>query len=778
MLDALPLEIRACPQWIVWQWFWNAERHKWDKIPLNARTGFRCDVGQAASWSTYDDACAAVKQHSRVDFVLGLGFVLGYQSGIVGIDFDDVFDAQGNVLNHNHHTTAGQLNSYTERSPSGTGLHVLVKAQWSQGRRFDGVEMYGVGRFFTMTGAVYGGRNSLEARQDQVDELARQIDAARGANSVPLNWTVEATQDDATVHNMASGAANGALYLDLWNGHWTEHYRSQSEADVALVNIIGFYTDSPSQCVRMFLQSGLGQREKAKRTDYTSRLVQKAFDRKPPKVDIPPLPAIIPAPQPVVAPAVVLDTEDAEAEQAMAMDPFSVVAPGAVGYISQWFNAQSNYPMPEINVLGALGVMAAICGRQYQYSGTGLNLYMMLLAKTGAGKEALTDGITRIFSAVITPPPNFGPITTASVHSGFPAAKDFLGNFDLTSGIGIKRSFADSSTLCCAALATEFAQVMTQLADPKVHQGLKDAKQVMLDFYTKSGQGITYQGKLTSDKSKDIKTLQSPTLSIIAQGTPERFYEALNTRMVSDGLLSRFIIIERKGYVPHNPYHADNQVVPEPLRLYVTQLCEHVIRLKSNQDLRLPVRATPDAELYSEQLRAYYRRRLEANQNNEVQSALWNRAHQNVIRIAALVAVGVDFNMPTIQVEHLQWANAIIYRQCLLMIEKFRRGEVGETTNLEGEQTDVAMQILHKWQQLDVQNMGHLNKPNWVQAKMAGVMPYAYLQERSSNYACFRNDKRGPRLALKMLTDALVTTGELELTQLGTFKSKHFKLHL
>jgi primase-polymerase (primpol)-like protein len=46
-----------------------------------------------------------------------------------------------------------KLNSYTEISPSGTGVHIYTKAKLpSTGRRKNNIEFYNSGRYFTVTG--------------------------------------------------------------------------------------------------------------------------------------------------------------------------------------------------------------------------------------------------------------------------------------------------------------------------------------------------------------------------------------------------------------------------------------------------------------------------------------------------------------------------------------------------------------------------------------------------------------------------------------------------
>ncbi|WBF76964.1 hypothetical protein PSV3_00262 [Septimatrevirus PSV33] len=77
------------------------------------------------------------------------------------------------------------------------------------------------------------------------------------------------------------------------------------------------------------------------------------------------------------------------------------VPPGLVGEIAQYIYAQAPRPVPEIALAGALGLVAGIVGRAYNISGTGLNQYVLLLAPTGTGKEAIASGIDKLMAQVI-----------------------------------------------------------------------------------------------------------------------------------------------------------------------------------------------------------------------------------------------------------------------------------------------------------------------------------------------------------------------------------------
>jgi hypothetical protein len=709
-------------------------------------------------------------QYGKSHNISGIGFVLGYRSGIVGIDLDDVLHSDGRVAHQKYLQLADTFNSYTELSPSGTGLHVLIGAQYEGGRRMDGLEVYGQGRFFTVTGKSYGHPRPLANRQAEVLQLVADIDTLRGKSGKgTLNWDAPQKYEDEEVYRMAQTAANGQKFFDLWNGQWQSYYGSQSEADVALVNIIGFYTDNVHQIQRMFLLSGLGQRDKAKRNDYVLQLIAKSQDKKVPLVAVPP-----PPPMPAV-PATVEEPPEPDTEDDVAsVDEVFTPPEGAVAEIAKWFHAQSVYPIAELSIMGALGLIAGICGRQYQYAKGGVNLYMMLLAETGAGKDALSTGMSRIFDAVAHPPPDYVQ-TPTGIDTGFKPILHFQGPSRLT-GKGILRKFQDSDTLSMVSVLPEFSQTMTQMADPRANDGLREFQHVLLEFYTKSAFGSTYGGSMNADKAKDVEMLPSPALTMLCEGTPARFYGALTETMVSDGLMSRFIIIDAPGYRDHNPNHEQFATVPADLKQYVTELAKHVITLRTNGDLRINVQQTPEAADYSAVLRSRYRAKG-INGPSEVHKYLWMRAHQNLSRIAAIVAIGVNYFQPTVTVEHLQWADRIIHRQCELIVGKFKRGETGQVAVDDKGQFDNLRKVIAKWVESTPKAMERWPK-FYHEAWSVGLVPYSFIQQRAGQLSEFRTDRRGSKAALRAAIDDAISVGLLERVNMQGSAGQFYRVHL
>jgi len=68
--------------------------------------------------------------------------------------------------------------------------------------------------------------------------------------------------------------------------------------------------------------------------------------------------------------------------------------------MAQFIYSAAPRPVPEVALAAAIGLMAGITGRAYNISGTGLNQYVLLLAMTGAGKEAAASGINKLMNTI------------------------------------------------------------------------------------------------------------------------------------------------------------------------------------------------------------------------------------------------------------------------------------------------------------------------------------------------------------------------------------------
>ena len=112
--------------------------------------------------------------------------------------------------------------------------------------------------------------------------------------------------------------------------------------------------------------------------------------------------------------------------------PYSV-PPGFLGELAQFIYGAAPRPVPEIALAGAIGLLAGIVGRAYNVSNPpiGLNQYVLLLAPTGTGKEAIANG----YSALMK-----------SIRSAVPASADFIGPGEMASHQAVIKYMAGGQT--------------------------------------------------------------------------------------------------------------------------------------------------------------------------------------------------------------------------------------------------------------------------------------------------------------------------------------------
>ena len=149
-ITQIPTELLSYPQWVLWRYVDRGEGRKPDKQPVNPHNLHNAGVHWANTWSTGEHTLATYLQHvgQGID---GVGFVLTRDDPFVGIDIDncvqeeDITNEAQQVIDH--------LQSYTEVSPSGHGLRILVSCPEFLGNaRTKNFEIYAHSRFLTLTG--------------------------------------------------------------------------------------------------------------------------------------------------------------------------------------------------------------------------------------------------------------------------------------------------------------------------------------------------------------------------------------------------------------------------------------------------------------------------------------------------------------------------------------------------------------------------------------------------------------------------------------------------
>lgn len=286
-VETIPARLRQRPQWVCWH---HIQRDgKPTKCPFNARTGAMADSTDPNTWSTFEDAVAAWQRTSQYE---GVGFVFAADDPFCGVDLDDCIEEATGQMKPWGQRCIDQLDSYSEISPSGTGIKAFVVAR-KPGARCkkafeDGdVEMYDHDRFFTVTGRHLAGTPSVvNDRQEAVDDIYRRVfgESSPARPTVIASAPVESygLTDADIVEKASRSRRGGAKFASLWAGNWAGHFSSQSEADSSLVFTVAFYTKDAAQIDRMFRGSGLMRSkwdEKHGQRTYGQMTIDKALEK-------------------------------------------------------------------------------------------------------------------------------------------------------------------------------------------------------------------------------------------------------------------------------------------------------------------------------------------------------------------------------------------------------------------------------------------------------------------------------------------------------------------
>lgn len=233
---------------------------KMTKIPINALTGYGAKSNDNTTWTTFDTAL----NKCELLGCDGLGFMLG--DGYFGIDLDNHIDENGELETSKEDFDKladefiNQLNSYTEYSQSGNGIHIICKGVLPKGARRKGsIEMYDNLRFFAMTGNAINNQNV----EDRTNEIISLYNKYLGKETKAYvyskqndNFKTDLTDEEVIIKAMKS--SNSYLFSMLFNGNWQQLYKSQSDADLALCNILAFWCNRDKvQIDRIFRKSQL-----------------------------------------------------------------------------------------------------------------------------------------------------------------------------------------------------------------------------------------------------------------------------------------------------------------------------------------------------------------------------------------------------------------------------------------------------------------------------------------------------------------------------------------
>ncbi len=161
--DAIPQELRGRPQWLVWRYEANPNPAKTKplKVPYwtngQKRHGIQGDAKDRSHLVTLDVAIRALNARMNNPYT-GVGFAFLPDDGLIGVDIDKCIDLETGEISEMASRTIDGCASYTEYSPSGTGVHIIVTGTTETFKsNLIGLEVFCSSQFFTFTAKPLAG---------------------------------------------------------------------------------------------------------------------------------------------------------------------------------------------------------------------------------------------------------------------------------------------------------------------------------------------------------------------------------------------------------------------------------------------------------------------------------------------------------------------------------------------------------------------------------------------------------------------------------------------
>lgn len=423
-LDKFPQELKEGRRFVAWKigYATNAKGEtKPTKIPVNPLTGDEASNDDPTTWTTWSEA---ITYHTTHEDSHGIGRVFDGHDGVMGIDIDHKEGRSPDTVSR----WLASLSSYTERSVSGNGYHVYVKAAHDLGGKHKrkngtlGLELFKSNTFFTISGdRLDEYPPDVRPAQQAIDDLyasafpdkkvetkpARVAQSSRNGTGVRY----ETPSSDHELWEHMRRSKNWSAIQELASGG-LDGKPSESEADLALASHLAFWTGGDeSRTERMFSGTTRGQREKwQNRPDYRDATISKACAGGEHWKGIPveePLPSDwrypdpVPATGPTPAVEVVVAEEADEVEPTYCPPTWEEVLETVKGSpINTYMTLASEAgELPATLLLGNAIQLAclqlAACERtvgvQSDYNPRHFNTYLMPLAESGKGKGLTSD---------------------------------------------------------------------------------------------------------------------------------------------------------------------------------------------------------------------------------------------------------------------------------------------------------------------------------------------------------------------------------------------------
>lgn len=325
-------------------------------------------------------------------------------------------------------------------------------------------------------------------------------------------------------------------------------------------------------------------------------------------------------------------------------------APGFIGDYYRFLMDHAENKLPEAFLSAGIAVLSMVVGRDYQFPfkqwNTRSNVYTLVLAPSGAGKDFARDVNERLIAAIDT-----------GIMQGMLGTDDFASDAAILSDLHEypKRLWQ----------IDEFSKFLGGINNQRSGQHVTQIGTLLMKLFTSSGK-TAYRAKGYADRSKN-PILDRPHGVIYGTSTADDFWQSLTIQQVKDGLAGRILSFEDDYYVADvsesDQFQVDSdgcvvidrtaliQDFPESL----TGILRYWLDSAKSDEVQ-NIRIEPEAfRRLSDHQKAI---RVKHPTDGAVQGVIWARAAEKTSKLAMLSAMSRGSLVITLS--DVEWAVALV----------------------------------------------------------------------------------------------------------------------
>lgn len=525
-------------QWVTWRYV-DRDGEK-TKVPFQLN-GEPAKSNDPSTWANYEDVSTSGQF---------IGFVFAEGGGWFGIDLDECLEKGGEIAAWAAEILERFPFAYVETSPSGRGLKLFCRGTLAGGKKrlmgpkgdrdkAPGLEVYGKGRFFTVTGEemqpagdgdeseglawllerfwpavkpapapTTGGSIYTSAGNDVERRALAWLDCADPAISGCRGHDRTFAVAGALVHGFLLSPAAALPLMAGWNARCDPPW---SESDLA--RKLEQALAAPCNKERGWLVNEALESAEVRLSGVDLSELLGGWD--------------IPEGEPVTI-------EPSAAAELSPIDPgefpveLALKAPGLIGEIVSYDLRTSMYEQPALALAAALGVMSVVTGRKVcGHNDVRTNLYILGLAPSGGGKNHGRSIAKRLLS-----------------HAG---ASDLVGPERIGSHSGIiTRLAAHPATLCPV---DEIGDLLALMRGTGTKTGaIANIEPLLKSLYSAANDDAWISDALA--KAEHVKTICQPHLVVHGVCPPANYWGNITAANIENGLIARFMAFEAGHVLP------------------------------------------------------------------------------------------------------------------------------------------------------------------------------------------------------------------------------------